>query len=307
MKRETFTVDSKADGLTLSVLVAEPEGEVRGLVQIAHGMSEYKERYLGFLEALTEAGYAAMIHDHRDHGASVATDADLGWFGPDGARALVLDIRQLTEMFQAQHPGKPLCLFGHSMGSLAARAYAREDDRALTALIVCGCPGENPAAGAGLQLVKAIKRVRGDRHRSGFIDKLVNGGMQKRMPEGSSKFAWLNTDQDAVAAYENDEKCGFPFTLSGFEGLFTLMRRAYAKTGWAMKKPDLPVLFISGADDPCMVSRKALDRAAKRMREVGYKDVRVKVYEGMRHEILLEPGRADVYADVKAFLGKAFV
>ena len=305
MKTEALRIQSEADGLMLSVLIAEPEGDPRALVQIAHGMAEHKARYLDFIEALTQAGYAVLIHDHRGHGASAKTADDLGYFGSVGADGMLADLKQLTGLMTARHPGLPLCLFGHSMGSLAARAYARSDDGGLSALIVCGCPSENPSARAGRALVRVLKWLRGERHRSALMDQLTNGPFRKQLPALSGAFGWLNSDPEAVAAYERDEQCGFNFTLNGYEALMKLLRAAYARDGWALRKPELPILFISGADDPCMIDRTRLDAAVRRMREVGYTSVSLHVYEGMRHEILLEPGRAQVYADVVAFLDRA--
>lgn len=71
MIQNTAELISKQDGLTLSVLWTEPEKKVRGVVQISHGMSEHKERYLPFMKFLAGHGYAAVIHDHRGHGGSV--------------------------------------------------------------------------------------------------------------------------------------------------------------------------------------------------------------------------------------------
>ena len=304
MKTEILDVVSDFDGLRLSVLMALPQDRPRGLVQIAHGMAEYKERYLPFLQALTQAGYACLIGDHRGHGATARSVEDLGWFGEAGAEALVEDMHQLTGLFKRRFPGLPLCLFGHSMGSLAARAYARKYDGELSALVVCGCPGENPGAGIGLALVRLLEKVKGGRYRSKLIDRLVNGSFAKKFPAEVSPFAWINSDPRAVADYEKDEKCGFLFTLNGYQALLTLMRMAYAKDGWQLARPDLKILFISGGDDPCMISREKLDQAVARMREVGYGDVSLKVYEGLRHEILLEKDHDRVYKDVLDFLGR---
>lgn len=302
MKTENLTVVSRADGLKLSVLLALPEGRPRGLVQLAHGMAEYKERYLPFLQALTQDGYACLIGDHRGHGATAQGLDDLGWFGEAGAQGLVEDMHQLTGLFKERFPNLPLCLFGHSMGSLAARAYARRYDGELSALVVCGCPGENPSAGIGLALVRILEKFRGGRYRSKFIDHLVNGTFAQKFPSEASPFAWINSDARAVAKYEKDEKCGFLFTLNGYEALLTLMRIAYARDGWRLERPDLKILFISGGDDPCMISREKLKQAVSRMRFAGYSDVRLKVYEGLRHEILLEPRHDEVFRDVLDFL-----
>lgn len=301
MRIETIALPSRTDGLILSALIAQPDGDAKGLVQVAHGMAEHKERYQGFMEALADAGYASLVSDHRGHGASLACKDERGWFG---AEALVDDMRQWTELFKARFPGLPLCLFGHSMGSLAARAYVRGGDAAIDSLVLSGCPGENPMVGVGLKLSRALRSVYGDHRPSPFLGWMTNKDLRGSMPKGSSEFAWLNTDQDEVDKYERDEMCGFVFNHSGYEALFMLMQWAYARDGWALTKPGLPILFISGADDPCMVNRGKLDEAVSRMREAGYRDVTLRVYDGMRHEILLEPDRARVYADMIAFLNR---
>lgn len=300
MRTQSLSLISQADGLTLSALLALPQGNPRGLVQIAHGMAEYKERYTPFLEFLTGEGYACLINDHRGHGASAASPQDLGWFGPAGARGLVEDLRQLTLGFQERFPGLPLCLFGHSMGSLAVRAYARRYGIP-QALVVCGCPGQNSMADAGLALVKALTLLRGERFHSKLVNRLINDPLSKPFAQEGSPFAWLNSDPQAVRAYEEDPLCGFLFTLNGYKALLTLMKEAYAPDGWVPSSA-AKVLFISGAEDPCMVSRAQLDQAAACMVRAGYPQVEVKVYPGMRHEILLEPGRLQVFQDVAAFL-----
>lgn len=306
MRTEELRLTSRADGNPLSALIAHPEGEPRGLMQIAHGMAEYKERYLPFMEALTGAGYACLISDHRGHGGSVRGKKDHGWFGPAGARGVVEDMYQLAGEFTGRFPGSPLCLFGHSMGSLAARVFAREHADTLSALIVCGCPGQNAAAGLGLMLVKAMRLFMGERHRSKLIDKMINGSFTSKFPDEPSRFCWLNSDPDMVANYENDEQCGFLFTLNGYEALLKLMLSAYDIKGWRAGRPDMPVLFISGGEDPCMMSREGLNKSANKMREAGYSDVSVRVLDGMRHEILLEPNREQAFREIIAFLDSAF-
>lgn len=298
MTIEPLSIRSDSDGLMISALYAAPDGDVRGSVLISHGMAEHKERYEPFQRALAEAGYASLVHDHRGHGLSVLSDDDLGHFD---AQSLLRDLFTLIAHLRALHPAKPLALFGHSMGSLAARALTRADDSAIDALIVCGCPGENKSAGAGRALLTLLGALRGDRHRSKLFDRMSSGSFARAFAEGSA-FAWLNSDAEAVRLYEADEKCGFLFTIKGYRALLDLMSAAYARDGWALGNKGLPILFISGADDPCMISREKLDAAVSHMKEHGYTDVTLKTYEGMRHEILLEPGRAIVFADVIHFL-----
>ena len=80
------------------------------------------------------------------------------------------------------------------------------------------------------------------------------------------------------------------------------MKDCYDKKGWKVSKPGLPVHFISGAEDPCRVSDKALQSAVDAMREAGYKTVTLKLYLGMRHEIHNETGRRAVWEDILSYL-----
>ena len=140
-----FTIQSKVDGLMLDGLVVEPEEGVQrtALLQLSHGMSEYKERYLPFMEFMAEHGVVCVIHDHRGHGKSVKSEQDLGFMYGAGGAGLVEDLFQVTVWAKKEYPDLPFILMGHSMGSLVVRTYAKEHDRELDALIVCGSPSKN--------------------------------------------------------------------------------------------------------------------------------------------------------------------
>ena len=126
-KKVEETFHSQADGLEISVLALLPDGkkeEYRGIVQLVHGMSEHKERYLPFMEYLAEKGYVTVIHDHRGHGKSIRREEDLGYMYGGGAKAMLTDIHTVNKKIRDRFKNLPLILFGHSMGSLAVRAYA---------------------------------------------------------------------------------------------------------------------------------------------------------------------------------------
>lgn len=291
-----FTLTSEADGLALSVCQVLPDGEPKALVQLAHGMAEHKERYLPFMEALAAHGYAAIINDHRGHGASVQSPDDLGYFYAGGAKALVDDLHQVTRFFRGEFPGRKLFLFGHSMGSLAVRVYRQRFESDIDGLVVCGSPGQNPAAGAGLALNKIMTVLKGERHISPLFVKMTTGSFNKGNPKSGSPNAWLSTNGDNVRRYDADPLCGFPFTLNGYKALLELMRDAYmpAPAG----NPDLPVHFVSGENDPCAPDKKGFDAAVQRLRDDGYRRVTAKMYPGMRHEILNHAERQVVVDDL---------
>lgn len=301
MLQEKFILASKMDTTPLSVLMVSPDdGEPKGLVQFSHGMAEHKERYLRVMALLADAGYASIIHDHRGHGESVRASSDLGYFYDGGADGVTADLAQVNALLRQRYPDRKLVMVGHSMGSLAARAYAAERGDTLDGLLVSGSPGYNAACGAGKALTWVLQGLHlgNGRARSKLMDAMLNGPFEKNF-KGDSHFLWLSANRDNVRQYEADPLCGFGFTLNGYRALLTLMQRAYdPKT----RLPEsLPVRFMSGEDDPCALGREGFDAAVANIRARGPKRVEAKMYPGLRHEIFNE--RSDeVDGDLLAFV-----
>lgn len=296
----TTTVRSRFDGLDLSVAYQEAESP-KGILQIVHGMAEHKERYAAFMDYLSARGWITVIHDHRGHGASVEDPKDLGYLYKGGWEAMVDDVKTVQEWAAAKFPGLPVSLFGHSMGSMVVRSFTKRYDSAIDHLVVCGCPSDNPGKDAGAMLAKVIGFLCGQKYRSNMLDQLSFGSYNKPFRK-EGRFAWLSANRDNVKAYREDPLCGYCFTCNGFAGLLGVMKDCYSAEGWAMANPDLPVMFISGAEDPCRVSDAAFMSAVSFMKERGYKNVSSKLYPGLRHEILLEKEAPSIYSDIFEFL-----
>lgn len=296
---------SEADGLEISVLALIPDDKpYKAVIQLVHGMSEYKERYLDFMEYLTSLGYIAVIHDHRGHGRSVRSKNDLGYMYGGGADALLKDIGTVNRKLRTEFKELPLILMGHSMGSLAVRAFAASHDSCMDMLIVCGSPSYNSARPMGVALAKAEKAVFGDRHRSWLLEAMSFGPNVYKFREDKNCTSWICSDPEVAKEYEKSELCGFTFTDDGYLTLFELMKRAYDAEHWSCTNPKMPVLFISGADDPCLIDVRHFSQAVRTMRRAGYVDVKGKLYPGMRHEILNEKDKEKVYRDISVYLKK---
>lgn len=304
MNRENYRLDTRHDGIRIGVIVLRPDDDVtcKGIVQIAHGMCEYKERYIPFMEYLCSNGYICVISDHRGHGESVMEKDDLGYFYSGGAEALIDDLLLVNETIRNTWPELPLFLFGHSMGSLAVRSFTKRHDDRIDGLIVCGSPSRNPAAGAGKMLARLISSFKGERYRPAIIQKIAFESFNKKF-ESEGPNAWLSTDKENVRKYNNDPLCTYQFTCNGFIGLFDLMTDTYSLKGWKVSKPGLPVHFIAGSEDPCITSLKYFDAAAGHMKNVGYRNVTSRTYEGLRHEILNETGKEVIWKDILETLG----
>lgn len=308
MQKREFTLQSKYDNLALSCAEYTAEGgtqtNAKGVVQIVHGMCEYKERYEGFIDYLTQNGYIVFAHDHRGHGGSVTANENLGYFGDKKGEAIVDDAALVTDEIRRLYPGLSVTLFGHSMGSLVVRAYIQKYEEKIDKLIVCGSPSKNSLSGFGLMLNGVISAFRGKKYRSRLMANASTGGGDDKFP-GEGKNAWLTRDKTVVEKYNADEKCNFVFSCNGFSNLLHLVKNAYKKKKYPAKHSDLPIFFMAGADDPVIGSEKKWLAAQQFLRDVGYKNVTGKLYPKMRHEILNELGKEEVYADALAFIEKS--
>ncbi|MBQ9547868.1 MAG: lysophospholipase [Bacteroidales bacterium] len=299
---ELFSCKASADGLQLAVALIAPDGAPKGIVQLVHGMCEHKERYFDFMEFLAAQGYVAVIHDHRGHGESVLSADDLGYFYDGGWRACVDDVKVVGDLVRKRWPGLPFTLLGHSMGSMVVRCYARRYDDSIDRLIVSGCPSDNPAKAAGALLANIIGVLKGWHYRPIILQKLSFGSYNKPFADEGYRNAWVCSNPEILDRYHDDPLCQFIFTANGFKNLLGMMKDCYSRKGWKMANPGLPVHFISGGEDPCRISDKALEQAADAMRQAGYRQVTLKIYPGMRHEVLNEIGRQQVWDDLAALL-----
>lgn len=295
------TLRSRYDGLDISVMVVRPAGEAKAVLQLAHGMSGCKERFLPFMEFMAEQGVVCVANDHRGHGDSVKTSGDLGYMYDGGQEALIDDMRGVTEAICNEYPEIPVFLLGHSMGSLAARVYAREDDSMLDGIILCGSPGYTSMAPLAYFLSYFLDAVGLGRWRPKLAYRITSD-LYNHDFDSEGPMAWICSDPLVRKAYLEDPKTGFRFTVNANKVLMGLMMGAYSHSGHKAGKKELPVIFLSGDDDPCTGGAGGLDRAMAAMHEAGYCNICLKTYPAMRHEVLNEIGKERVWQDVLDFM-----
>ncbi len=300
----TSTLKSRVDGLPLSLLEVIPDGEIRGVIQLVHGKCEYKERYQPFMEYMASKGFACMIHDHRGHGHSVRSQNDLGYMYGTGAEGVIEDMRLVNACLRQRFAGLPVIMLGHSMGSLAVRAYMKKYDRSVRLVILSGSPARNRLLPIGKAIARVQKFLQGDRHKCRLLNVLSFGSYGARFPGEKDPHCWICSDPKVVSEAEASSLFGFPFTADAYLTLFELMEEAYSLSGWKCARPKLPILFISGGDDPCTGNVRQFKDAIDRMRMVGYCRVRGKIYPGMRHEVLNEIGKEQVWHDLYLYIVK---
>lgn len=303
-KKQEIMVKSRSDGLNLSVLMMLPEegDSCRGVVQMLHGMSEHKDRYLPLIQFLADHGYASVIHDHRGHGKSVKSPSGLGYMYEVGMEGFIDDVLLINELAHEKVPDVPLILFGHSMGTLAARVFLRSHDDCMDKLILSGPPCKNPVVDMGILLAKIQKTFRGARSKGRLLENISTGSYGKAFKEENSKSAWLSSDPAVPKDYDEDPYCGFTFTADGYLVLLNMLKYTYMEKGWNCTKPHMPILYLGGMQDPCIGGKTKFDNEMMVLKRAGYDHVSGKMYEGMRHEICNEKEKMQVFEDILKFL-----
>ena len=303
---ELFRFSSCHIPVSLAAYVWTPAGEARGMVQISHGMCEYLPRYEEFAQFLCEQGYIVFGHDHLGHGNSVVDREDLGFVASSGgAECMIRDILSLSQLMKERYPTLPLCLFGHSMGSFLARAaLTRREASVYSAAIICGTGGPDMPTGAGKCLANLLAGLFGERHRSKLLKRIAFAGYLARIEKPCDPNAWLSRDDRVVQRYNADELCGFTFTVRAYGDLFDAVGEVSRKE-WAQKMPkELPLLLISGEEDPVGSFGKGVRKVEDRLHQAGVRDVQCNLYPQMRHEILNELEKETVWEDVLQWLNK---
>lgn len=301
MKKSIFQFSS-ADKQTkiYAVKWMPDQGEIKGVLQISHGMIEYVERYEGFAEFMTQQGFMVVGNDHLGHGKSVRSQEQWGYFAKkNGSDIVIEDLNHLRKIIQKECPNVPYFMLGHSMGSFLLRKYLSKYGQGLCGAIIMGTGTQpNTALVLGKGMCKCLAMFLGWNYRSRFVDKLAMGGYNKRFQNEEGSGSWLTKDKEIVIAYSKEPRCSFKFTLNGHYTLFDTIHYIN-QSGNINKIPkDLPLLFVAGQDDPVGNYGEGVKAACRVYKKAGISDITCRLYPTDRHEILNELDRENVYKDI---------
>ncbi len=303
----TFVSQTGLASIYYQSWVPDNPDNVKAIFQIVHGMAEHTDRYEEFGIFMASLGFAVFASEHIGHGRSVKSADDLGYFGEkDGWKAFVNDAHSVTLRAKKEFPDVPVILFGHSMGSFVARSYIAEYADDITAAIICGTSGPNPAAGMGLFVANTVAKIKGSKYRSKFINNLAFGSYNKRSKyDGDNGFGWLTTDKEIVKKYNADPLCGYLFTAKGFTDLFSVLMNVSGDDWFEAVPKQLPVLLISGKEDPVGSYGKGVKAVYSGLVATDHKKISLKLFDRMRHEILNEFGKEEVMLYIAQWCQKA--
>lgn len=304
MDESTFLLPS-SEGVELFVYRWLPDGTPKAVVQIAHGMAEHAGRYAHVARALTAAKYAVYANDHRGHGQSVGDPTPLGHFADeDGWSKAVEDLHRLNRRIAEVHPGLPIVMLAHSMGSFLAQHLLYRHPHDLAAAAFSGSSGKPPPIAALGRVIARVERLRvGRRGTSALIQKLSFSDFNKPFEPARTEFDWLSRDPAEVDKYIKDPLCGFPCTVETWVGLLDALGGLLDAQNLAYVPKQLPIYAFSGSEDPVGGAR-GVENLAAAYTSAGFSDVKTRVYAGGRHEILNETNKDEVIAELVAWLDR---
>lgn len=304
MRHDDFWLTTR-DAASLYVNYWRPEQPPRAVVMISHGVAEHSARYARLAQALVAAGYAVYAHDQRGHGRTAQRGVLGHYADQDGWNKVVNDLADLNRHIRQQHPGTPIFLLGHSMGSYISQSYLIQHSDQLQGAILSGSNYQPVALYRAAILLARFERWRqGPTGRSALLEYLSFNSFNKAFTPTRTTHDWLSRDPLEVDKYVEDPFCGFRWTNQLWLDMLGGMQYITPCKHLAQVDNALPLLVIGGARDP-ISEGKRLENLVKALRRSGNQDVQLRIYPDARHELFNESNRDEVTADLLQWLDQA--
>ncbi len=296
MQTKSLT-QTMSDGFEIFINRWAPDSddEIKGVIQLHHGLSEHSMRYDRLGSVLAENGYVLNAYDMRGHGrtAENALAKKTGMFGKladkDGFNRVVKDLYEVTNALKNVYPGKKTVLLGHSFGSFVSQAYIEQFGDQIDGVILSGTAGpQRPLIFFGRIAANLVKLFKGGDYVSSLLDNLSFGSYNKRIENPKSKYSWLSANEMAVSMYEMDNWCGIPLTTSFFCDMVGGLNQIHKPSNMKKIPEDLPVFFFYGDQDPVGGYGKTVNKLFDIYKKNGLQRIELKTFEGDRHEVLNE-------------------
>ena len=287
---------------TLIIYEWIPDTEPVAILQLHHGVSEHIMRYNDFARYMAKRGVFVVGYDCAGHGKSVTTENLLNFGEKNGWAALVKDVHDVQQRYAARFPGKPYYILGHSMGSFVVRNYLADYAGAVSGAIISGT-GFKPAAvtSAGKAMASLICKIKGSKHVSDMVHAMAMGAYNKDFgPQGGCQ--WLSRDNAVMEAYMADPLCGGVPTVGLYRDMFGGLGYVCTKDAVSGMDKDLPILLVSGSEDPVGDRGTGVAQTADLFKENGMNNVSTVLYPGARHEMLNETNKQEVYELIAKFV-----
>lgn len=283
-----------------------PDGEVKSVLQIVHGMTEHIDRYQQLAELLTREGIAVAGFDLQGHGKN-GNGLNCASFGDGGWEVMLEESHQFHIWLKKRFINVKHYLFGFSLGSFLVREYfSTYEEQDISGAIIMGT-GQQPAFVLSIimAVVKGEIRKVGYDNTTDFVKKLSFGTYNKKFRPNRTKADWLCSDETELDNYIADKLCKEDISAGLFWQLLASMKRTANKNTYLKWNKNMPILLISGEDDPVGGAGKGVRLVERTMRNAGLLNVTLKLYPGARHDLLHEEKSGvshEVYQAIKEML-----
>lgn len=300
--RKDITYKSKDNITDIHATLWIPTTEIKAIIQLSHGMLEHRDRYEDLALHLNQQGFLVCANDHLGHGDSVIDKDHLGYFAAkDAANILVDDTYSLTKIVKEEYPNIPYFVIGHSFGSFVMRNYLPKYSNEIDGVILTGTANHGKLKMIFAKTVAGIISFYkgGQFYKSKYLEKATTGRFNKYF-KSNIKFCWLTKDYAYLEDYGKDPKCRFKFTINAYQTMFTLIKNA--NNNYKNVRKDLPILLLSGKDDPVSNFGKAITDLNDFYKKQKFTNVKYKIYNGLRHLLFNETEKVIVINDLVQFI-----
>jgi alpha-beta hydrolase superfamily lysophospholipase len=281
-----------------------PDGDIKAVIQIAHGMAEHGARYGRLAACLNAEGFAVYANDHRGHGRSIASGQQLGHMADEDCwNKAVDDLDLLNAEIRKRHTNTPIILLGHSMGSFLTQSYLRKYGDNITAAALSASNGPPGALGKIAQLIIRLEKLRlGKEGHSTLMAAMTFKAFNKEFKPNRTEFDWLSRDQGEVDKYVADPLCGYECSVASWQGMLDALTIIASDQALEEMDKTKAIYVISGTDDPVGEKSKGVQRLLAAYQKHGFEKITEKFYLEARHELFNETNRDEVSNDFIAWI-----
>ena len=301
MSKNEFKI-TVADGTMIEVKLNKAKKTTIGVVHILHGMAEHMDRYDQLVESLNQQGYDVLRHNHRGHGKDINED-ERGQI--DDLSQVAEDAYEIAETVCSHYQHIPYIFIGHSMGSIVGRIFAQRYPDAAQGMILTGTMQYPTFLSISIcTLLKIITLVLGKHRRLDWLNKIMYKSFNKNINNPKTTSDWLSSDANEVEQFIKDPYTGF---LVSNQLIYQVMKQMVSTSRMKNIKQmnaNLPVLLISGKDDPLGDYGKGIRKLGRLYKKAGIKHITVQLYKNKRHEVLFEKGYVETWHHMYEWIEK---
>lgn len=276
------------NGISLSAVIWQPEGEIKAVLQITHGMTEHMGRYERFAADLCGQGITVAGFDLRGHGKNNG-NPNVASCGEGGWEASIEDMHLFFELLEQRFLKLPHYMLGFSLGSFLLREYLGKYPDGIAGAIIAGT-GHQPVwlLSIMMGIVKGQIKKAGYDQTTDLVRQLSFGTYNQKFKPNRTNADWLCSDEAELDQYLADPLVRKDISAGLFYELLASMKRTAKVSAYAGWNKEIPIFLLNGDYDPVGDFEKGVRRAYLQMKKAGIVDVEWETILFSHHDLFHE-------------------